>query len=319
MHKILIVEPLHPTAMNLLDERSDVSYEVIETPTERLLTRRIVDVDALTIRVSPLPPAVLAAATRLKVVSRHGVGYDNVPVDVCNQLGIPVTIVGATNAISVAEHTIYLMLAVAKQAVAGMDCVRSGCFAGRGGLRGMELFGKTILIAGYGRIGRQVAIRAKALGMKIVVYDPYALPDATEGMNVVDSFEEGLRVANVVTLHLPLTEQTRNMLGSDELELLPKDSIVVNASRGGVLCETALLDAIDSGSVFGAGLDVFAQEPVPAGSPLLNSSRIVLSPHSAALTEESLVAMGRATVQNALDAIDGQLDVENVVNPEVLG
>ncbi len=319
MYKFLIVEPLHAAAMRLLDERPDVTYEVIENPNERLLVGCIGDVDAMTIRVSPLSPAVLTAAKRLKIVSRHGVGYDNVPIDACNRLGIPVTIVGATNAVSVAEHTIYLMLAVAKQSVASMACARSGSFAGRGKLRGMELFGKTLLIAGYGRIGRQVSTRAKALGMRIVVYDPYAPPDALSGLRVVDSLADGLRIANVVTLHLPLTKTTRNMLGSDELALLPKGSIVVNASRGGILCETALLEAIESGSVFGAGLDVFAQEPVPAGSPLLNSDRIVLSPHSAALTEESLVAMGKATVQNALDAVDGRLNVDNVVNPEILG
>ncbi len=318
MLKFLIVEQLDAAAMELLDARTDVTYETILEPTDHLLANRIGEVDALTIRVFPLAPSVLKAARRLKVVSRHGVGYDNIPVSECTRLGIPVTIVGATNAVSVAEHTMFLMLAASKLSTAGLACARSGNFARRNEIRGVELKGKTLLIAGYGRIGRQVATRAAALGMRIVVFDPYITEHATSDVEVVEDLESGLRMADVVSLHLPLTRQTRHLLGSEELALLPERAIVVNASRGGVLCESSLLEAIESGAIHGAGLDVFEIEPLPASSPLVACDRIVLSPHSAALTQESLQAMGIATVQNALDAVDGRLDVDNVVNPEVL-
>jgi D-3-phosphoglycerate dehydrogenase len=315
-YKVLVVQSLHPDAIALLDARHDVEYTVVDDFSERNLLAHLDGVDAVTIRDAPLPRSVVAAARNLKVISRHGVGYDNIPIDACTDAGIPVTVVGPVNAISVAEHTLMLMLAAARAAIELDDAVRHGDFAVRGRVHGIELSGRTLLVIGYGRIGREVASRAIAFGMRVCVFDPF-VTSATEPVELLDDLDSALAGADVVSLHLPLTDATRNMIGERQLALLPAGSILVNASRGGLVDEQALLASVQSGHLHGAGLDTFAVEPVPADSPLLTERRIVLSPHAAALTEQALVAMGVATVTNALAALDGTLDLELVVNPSV--
>lgn len=319
MKKILVVQPVHPEALAILDARADVTYTVVTALEEEELRPHLADADAVTLRDARFPATLLAAAPRLKVVSRHGVGYDNVPIDACTARGIPVTVVGPVNAVSVAEQTLLLMLAAARGAVVLDTAVRAGDFAARRRFTGLDLRGRTLLLVGFGRIGREVATRALAFGMRVRVYDPHLTAPPPGPVEAVASLDEGLAVANVVSLHVPLTEETRGLLGARELALLPPGGIVVNASRGGLLDEDALLAAVRSGHLHGAGLDTFATEPLPAHSPLLGEARIVLSPHSAALTEDSLLAMGVATVRNALAGLDGTLDPSLVVNPSVLG
>lgn len=318
MKKLLIVQPVHPEALAILERRDDVTYTIVTDHAEANLIRHVADADAITLRDAPFSRAVLAAAPRLRVVSRHGVGYDNVPVDACTARGIPVTVVGSVNAVSVAEQTMLLMLAAARGAIVLDAATRANDFAARRRFTGIELRGRTLLLVGFGRIGREVAARALAFGMRIRVFDPHLAVAPAAPIETVASLDEGLRQADVVSLHVPLTDETRGLLGARELALLPRGAIVVNASRGGLLDEDALLAAIRSGHLHGAGLDTFATEPLPAHSPLISEHRIVLSPHSAALTEESLVAMGVATVRNALAGLDGTLDPALVVNPSVL-
>jgi D-3-phosphoglycerate dehydrogenase / 2-oxoglutarate reductase len=313
MHKILVVQPLHPEAMALLDARADVEYTVLTDASEANLLANIAGVEAITLRDAPLPRSVVAAAEHLLVVSRHGVGYDNVPVDMLTERGIPLTLVGAANAVSVAEQTMLLMLSAARTSIVLDTAVRDGDFGARLRVRGVELRGRTLVVVGYGRIGREVALRAAAFGMRICVVDPHvtSLDDAIEH---VPSLDAALPRADVLSLHVPLSDETRHLIGARELQLMPRGSILVNASRGGLVDEAALLESIRSGHLHGAGLDTFAIEPVPAHSPLLAEQRIVLSPHSAALTEQALIAMGVATVRNALAGIDGNLDPEMIVN-----
>jgi D-3-phosphoglycerate dehydrogenase len=253
----------------------------------------------------------------LRVISRHGVGFDNIPVDYCTSRGIPVTIVGDVNATSVAEHTMFLMLAVARNGVQLDAAVRTGDFGVRSRITGIELRGRTLLIVGFGRIGREVASRARAFGMRVTVFDPFADRASWGDIPFVEVLEEGLSSADVVSLHLPLTPGTRNLIGQRELALLRHGAIVINTSRGGLLDEHAVVAALRTGQLRGAGLDTFVHEPVPAGHPILAESDAVLSPHSAALTLESLIAMSLATVRNALAGLDGVLDRTLVVNPAV--
>jgi D-3-phosphoglycerate dehydrogenase len=229
-----------------------------------------------------------------------------------------VTIFGSVNAVSVAEHTFYLMLAAARAGIELDTAVRRGDFRVRERETGLELNGLNLLIIGFGRIGKQVATRARVFGMTVSVFDPYYQGDLPNHVRVVTSLETGLREANVVTLHTPLTEETRGILGAHELSLLPKGAIVVNTSRGGVIDETALLAAVKSRHLHGAGLDTFEVEPLPPDSPLFAEPRIVLSPHAAAMTETSLSAMAVMTAKNALAALDGTLDPDLVVNRSVL-
>ena len=319
MKNVLVIERIAPSATALLDARPDISWKLVSDTSPSSLLEAVRDADAITIRVAELPVHVLEAAPGLKVVSRHGVGYDNVPVDYCTGRGIAVAIVGNANSVSVAEHAIYLMLAAAKKGVMADSAVRSGEFSSRAELVGVELKGRTLLVVGCGRIGSELIPRAQAFGIRTLVYDPFFSGNLDPRTNIIRNLDDGLAQAEILSLHLPLTPETRMLIGERELRMLPKGAIVVNASRGGLIDEGALLDSIRAGHVFAAGLDTFETEPLPKNSPLTGEPRIVLSPHSAALTKESLRAMAELTVRNALDGLDGKLKKELVVNPEVLG
>ena len=319
MKNVLVIERIAPSATALLDARPDISWKLVTDTTPSSLLEAIRDADALTVRVAHLPVHVLEAAPKLKVISRHGVGFDNVPVDYCTSRGIAVAIVGNANSVSVAEHALYLMLAAAKKGIMGDSAVRSGEFSSRSELVGVELKGKTLLVVGCGRIGSELIPRAQAFGIRTLVYDPFFSGKIDAQTKVVRNLDDGLAQADILSLHLPLTPETRMLIGELELRRLPKGAIVVNASRGGLIDEEALLKSIGAGHVFAAGLDTFETEPLPKNSPLTGEPRIVLSPHSAALTEESLSAMAEITVRNALDGLDGRLRKQLVVNPEVLG
>jgi D-3-phosphoglycerate dehydrogenase len=319
MKKILVIQPLRPEALALFDQRKDVTYEVVTDFTPANLLAKVVDADAITVRDAPLPVEVLAAAPRLRIVSRHGVGYDNIPVAYCTERAIPVTVVGDVNAISVAEHAIYLILSAARFGIELDEAVRRNDFGARARLVGMELKGRTLVLVGYGRIGRETARRAQGLGMEIVVHDPFAVRADHPGTRFVDRLEEALAMADVLSLHIPLSDKTRNLIDARALALMPKGSIVINTARGGIIDEVALVASLEGGHTRAAGLDVFAVEPLPLGSPILSSKRVVLTPHSAALTEQSLIGMGLMTARNALAGLDGALDPNLVVNRAVLG
>ena len=318
MNKILVIQSLRPEALKIFDARKDISYELVTDCSEQNLLASVGDADAITVRTALITERVLDAAPRLKVISRHGVGYDNIPVSKCTERGIPVTIVGSVNAVSVAEHTIFLMLAAARAGIQLDTATRRGDFGIRNRVTGIELSGLNLLIIGFGRVGKQVAARARAFGMNILVFDPYLPTNSQKDVRVFTSLESALPEANVVTLHTPLTDETKGMLGTRELSLLPKDAIVVNASRGGVVDEAALLAAVKTRHLHGAGLDTFELEPPPEDSPLFLEPRIVLSPHTAAMTETSLAAMSQVTAKNALAGLDGTLDPALVVNRAVL-
>ena len=318
MKRILVIQRLHPEALRLLRERPDVTFEVITDTSPDSLANHIADADAVTIRDAPLPEQVLRAAPHLRVISRHGVGVDNIPIEYCTSRRLPVAVVGGVNTIAVAEHTMFLMLAAARSGTQLDRAVRSGDFSARSRITGVELKDRILLLVGFGRIGQEVAARAAAFGMRIVVFDPYVEPTKWPHVEFVPALAQGLAVASVLSLHVPLTAATRNLIGGRELALLPRGAIVINTARGGLLDEAALLEALRSGHVRAAGLDTFAEEPLPPGHPLLTTENVVLTPHAAALTEETLLAMGLVTARNALDGLDGKLDPTLVVNPSVL-
>ena len=319
MKKLVVVQKLRNDAYAALEGRPDVDWRQVEDVSPGNLSASIRDAMAITVRVAPLPESVLDAAPDLRVISRHGVGYDNIPVEYCTRRGIAVAITGNANSVSVAEHAMFLALAAARVGVVMDSAVRSGNFAARSEMTGLELRGRTLLIVGFGRIGRELARRASAFGMRILAYDPYLRGTPPHDVEMVADFPASLPRVDVLSLHVPLTPETRHLVGAAEIDLLRDRAIVVNAGRGGLVDEAALLDRVRSGKLQGAGLDTFEREPLPPDSPLTDEQRIVLSPHSAALTEESLSAMGRLTIKHALDGLDGKLDPSTLVNPEILG
>lgn len=320
MPKILIIQPFHDDGMALLEARDDISYEIIDGSSIEEMQAEIVDADGVTIRTALLPADVLERAKRLKVVSRHGVGFDNVDLETLNRRRIPMALTVDANATSVAEHVLFMMLHLAKQGVRYDHATRTGDWALRNKLETVDIGGRHILIVGFGRIGREVAKLCQAFRMKISVFDPYVPADVIEaaGCRDVRSFRSVLGETDIVTMHMPLTDETRNMIGRPEFEALPDHAMLINCARGGIVDEAELYAALIAGEIAGAGLDVYEREPPPRGHPLFALDNVVLSPHSAGLTMECAKRMAVSTARNVLAGIDGTLDPAMVVNKDVL-
>ena len=311
--KVLVIQRISEEALSLFDEH-DIDYEVLTDTSPSNIAAHVGDVDAITIRDAALPAFALADARALRVISRHGVGYDNVPVSFCTERRIPVTIIGDVNAVSVAEHTLFLMMAVARNGARFDRAMRVADFGIRSRMTAMELRGKALLLVGYGRIGQEFARRARALDMTILGFDPFVVPSSFPDVTFFPVLADALAAADVVSLHVPLSDKTRNLIDAEAMTRMRSGAILLNAARGGIVDEGALVASLESGHLRGAGLDVFLREPLPADNPLLTREEIVFSPHCAALTSECLVAMGKATVRNVLAAFDGALDQDLVVN-----
>lgn len=320
MPHILLTGRIHQAGMALLESRADVTLESIDNPTEADFAARLPRADALIVRTAVVPPAALEGAGRLRVISRHGVGYDNVPVDALTRKGIPLTVVGNVNAVTVAEHTLFMILALAKQGLPYDRAVREGRWTVRDSFAAIELAGKTLLIVGFGRIGREVARRAAAFDMHMAAHDPYvdAGEMAAAGVSKVEDWRAALGEVDVLTLHVPRTPETVGAIGADELAAMRPNALLINAARGGLVDEVALAQALRDKRIAGAGIDTFDIEPIKPSHPLLYLDNVLLSPHTAGLTDECAARMAMAAAKNALDGIDGHLDPELVVNREVL-
>jgi D-3-phosphoglycerate dehydrogenase len=314
MPHLLIAGKLHPAGLALLEGAAECTYDYVEEVTEPSYAPLIGKADALVIRTQPLSSATIDEALRLKIVSRHGVGYDSVDVAALNKRRIPLCIVGDVNSLSVAEHAMMLMLACAKQAIRADSSVRSGRWGWRNALEAGEISGKNLLIVGYGRSGRHLARMAHGFEMAIHAYDPLLAetgwPDGPAPS--VASLSDGLAWADIVSVHVP--KSGRPVLGAEEFAKLKPGAIVVNTARGGIVDETALAAALTDGRVAAAGLDVFDDEPPAKNQPLLAFDQVVLSPHIAGLTQEAAERMAVASVQNAIDFFAGRLHPDLIVN-----
>lgn len=280
----------------------------------------IAGADALIIRTAALDAPAIAAARRLKVVARYGVGYDNVDVAALTARGIPLTTVGDANAVTVAEHALALLLALAKR-VPDLDrATRAGGWSIRNAASTWELSGKTILLVGLGRVGRAMARRCRAFDMRVIAVDPAvsAATMADMGAEKRDRLEDALPDADVVSLHLPLGPETRGLIGADAFARMRPGAVLVNTARGGIVDEAALRDALACNRLAAAALDVFAAEPPAPDDPLLADPRVILAPHHAGLSRECARRMSLACAENILAALGGRPDRRFVVNPECL-
>ena len=248
---------------------------------------------------------MLEKAANLKVVSKHGVGYDNIPVDWCKAHGIAVTVTPGANSQSVAEHTIALMLALAKNLAIVTKAYREKGFAAKNSAPGMEILGKTLGIIGVGHIGSRVAKMAMGLGMHVIAYDPY-VKSVPEGVKLVSDKDEVIKNADVLTLHPVLNEETKNIIGAREIGMMKQGAIFINCGRGPLVDEEALIKALQEKKLGGAGLDVTAKEPCDPDSPLFAMDNVLLTPHYAPTTHESAVNVSRMAAQNILDILAGK-------------
>jgi D-3-phosphoglycerate dehydrogenase / 2-oxoglutarate reductase len=311
MVRVLIAEPLADAGIELLRAHFDVDAH--DTLDRAELLARVADADALVVRsATQVDGEVLAAGRNLKVVGRAGIGLDNVDVNAATRLGVMVVNAPQSNVISAAEHTVALILAQARNIPQADAALRVGRWE-RTRFQGAELYGKTLGIVGLGRVGALVAQRLNAFGMRVIAYDPYVSRDRAAQMGVeLASLVEVLTKADVVTVHLPKTPETTGLIGERELAAMRPGARLVNTARGGLVDETALAKAVESGHLGGAALDVFSEEPT-THSPLFQLDRVVVTPHLGASTAEAQDKAGVAIAEQLILALTGQF-VPNAVN-----
>jgi D-3-phosphoglycerate dehydrogenase len=320
MPHILVAGRIHEQGLEVLKNAKGFTFEVVDEVSRESYVPLLAKADALLIRTQPLDEAAIAEAPNLKIVSRHGVGYDAVDVEALNARKIPLCIVGDVNSRAVAEHTLMLMLSAARRTAAHDQALRKGEWKVRNAFETIELDGKTLLVMGLGRIGRRVAALAQAFGMKVIGLDPMVPASAMKDLNVTPATDlrDTLKVADYVTLHVPLIGG-KPVIGADELAVMKPSAILINTARGGLIDEAALNTALLSRKLYGAGLDVFAAEPPKSDNVLLSNPFVTLSPHSAGLTAECAARMGVAAAQNILDLFAGKLERSLVVNAKEIG
>ena len=318
---VLLTQSIETEAIALLEKEN---CTVISTPDPKPETVLpfLKEAHGLILRTGiTISRELIAAADKLLVISRTGGGLDNVDLAAASERGIIVTSNLGVNTISVAEHVLSMILALSKRLSTMDHAVRDGNFGIRYQNLPRDINGKTIGLLGFGRIGCELGkICHQAFNMQVIAYDPYlANEKKDECLNWVSLVElkELLSRSDFISLHVPLTAQTRNLVDEAELSLMKPDAILINASRGGVVNETALIKALKNNKIAGAGLDVFNEEPVPANHPLLKLENVILTPHSAALTGECVTRMATDAARCVIDVFAGR-EPQNVANRQIL-
>ena len=319
MFKVAVVGPIHEEGMKLFHARPDIEVSVLQDLSPDGIDKGVAGVDAITIRTQLLSKETLALAPRLRIVSRHGVGFDNIDVPYLSSRKIPMALTVDANYTSVAEHTLMMMLALAKDALRGTESVQGGDFAWRNTGTLTDVMDKRVLIMGFGRIGQRVAALCQAFGMSVVAYDPFVTESPVPGVEMVKDWKAQLPQLDFLSLHLPSMPETVGMIGTPELAAMKETAFVVNCARGGLIDEDALATALSRGTIRGAGLDVFKDEPHDPSHPIFKQKRCIFSPHNAALTTESSIRVAIQCAQNVLDCLDGKLQARVVVNRKEIG
>ena len=318
---IVIDGDVHSSALAVLEARDDIDLVKVPLEDAAALAEAVSGANGILARSARITPELIASANGLQIVSRHGVGYDRVNIEALSARKIPLAVTGTANSPSVAEHAMMFMLACAKRLRPTDQRTRNGDFLkARQELGRVELLEKKVLIIGFGRIGKIVARRCQGFDMQVLACDPFidqqTIRDA--GVTPVENFRDVLREVDYLTIHVPLNDETENLIDVEELALLKSTAILVNCARGGIINEDALYDVLKNEKIFGAGIDVFAVEPTPGDHPLFTLDNVLVNPHAAASAMECLERMGVQAAQNILDSFDGKLDPGMVVNQEVL-
>ena len=314
MPHVLVAGKIHADGLALLEAAQGFTVDYVPDAANAAYLPHLPKSDALLLRTQPLSAAHIATAPNLKIVSRHGVGYDAVDVAALTARNIPLAIVGDVNSRAVAEHTLMLMLATLRRACFYDQAARSGNWLARNAFDMQELDGKTVLVVGFGRIGRRVGQLVKAFGAHVLAYDPMMaeFDIAQQGASPVADLDAALGLADVLTLHMPASKSA--IIGERELALMKSSAIIINAARGGLVDEKVLDAALRERRIFAAGLDVLADEPPGTGHPLLSNPHVTISPHNAGLTAECARRMAVAAARNIIDFFAGRLDPKLIVN-----
>lgn len=322
MMKIAVLGEIHQDGWRVFENNKLESFELINFE-ESNLKSELREVDAILLRTAKLSNDVISYCKKLKIVSRHGVGYDNVNIDYLSENNIALGITSTSNAVSVAEHVLTSFLYLSKNIHLSDKLTREGRFNDKSSLPNFfELYQKNIVIFGFGRIGRAVAKRCLGFEANVYVYDPFVSKNVVEENNckVIDK-TSGLKIADYISIHLPLNNNTKNFINEQELSMMKETAIVVNTARGGIINETSLVNALQNKTILGAGLDVFEKEPPDENHPLFNLDNVILSPHNAALTIECRKRMAIESAENIAFFLlnNKKLNLNNIVNREKLG
>lgn len=304
--KFVMTQAVCPEGLQMLDGVADVYVADNQDPNNYLDEMK--DADALIVRIAKCDGHAIENSPNLKVIGRTGVGYDSVDVKTATAHGIPVVITPGANNRSVAEHAVAMMFALSKNLVEAQQEMCKGNWEIRGAKKAFELEGKTIGILGLGAIGRETAKICEGCGMKVAAYDPFLSKEQVEGYGAVyyENYEDLLKVSDVVSIHVPLTDETKNMISKKQLTEMKKTALIINCSRGGIINETDLVEALKAGEIAGAGTDVFCSEPPKTDAPLLNCPNLIVSPHSAAQTREAVIKMAQMCVKGCLAVAEGK-------------
>ena len=321
MKKVAVVGQIHQAGWEVL---KNAHYEVFEIKdfSQDNLKRELFDVDAVALRTTIIDENILKECPKIKIISRHGVGYNNVDLNYLNNHKQALAITGTSNAVSVAEHVMTMFLYLAKNINASDNLVRTGQFKKQGTLPNFfELYKKKVLILGFGRIGQAVAQRCLGFDTEVFVYDPF-LDDKTiseKNCTKID-FEEGIKIADFITIHMPLNDKTKNLINKNCFLKMKDESILVNTARGGIVNENDLYWALKNKKIHAAGTDVFEKEPPDENNPLFQLDNIVMSPHNAALTLECRKRMSIELAENIIFYLENntKLNKNNIINLQKL-
>ncbi|MDC6476016.1 NAD(P)-dependent oxidoreductase [Candidatus Pelagibacter sp.] len=318
MYKIGIIDTMKDKGIALLMNYKDFDCEIVTDLSRENLLLKLPEFDGITLRRGKIDREILNKCDKLKVIARHGVGYDSVDTECLKEKAITLLVAHNSTSTSPAEHIMFMIMNIYKGVSMFDNMVRGGDFVKAIHLnieKNFELFNKTVLIAGFGRIGKKLIKKCLGFDMKILVFDPY-VNDTTItsfGGAKVATLEEGLKKADILSLSLPLNSETKNYITLKEMKLMKKSSVIINAARGGVVNEEDLNNALDNDIIAFAGIDVFEKEPPEPTNPLITNKKVVLSPHAATFTKEGLESMAVETAQNIIDFFENKIENTKIV------
>jgi D-3-phosphoglycerate dehydrogenase len=320
MPHIVVADPIHPDGIERLLKAPGVTLDHPGNAANEPLTERLRKADGLIVRGTVVDNALLVHAEKLRVVCRHGVGYDLVDVPALTRRGTALMITPEANAASVAEHALMLMLSLSRSVIPVSAAVRRGDWKVRGQSGTFELGGRTVLVFGFGRIGTRVSRLCAAFGMKVMVHDPYMPAGTIRGAGYEAAVDRAaaLARADIVTVHVPANDKTRGMVNAAFLAQMKQGAVLINTARGTLVDEAALEAALRSGHLAAAGLDVVAVEPMEKPLSMLTLENLIVTPHVAASTKEGLRRMAWDAAGNVMDFLAGKIDRDAVINTEVL-
>ena len=321
MKKIAILGPIHKDGWEFLQKFQYDVFEITDLIKDNLI-KELRDVEGIILRTATLSANVMSKCSNLKIVARHGVGYDNVDLNYLNENKIALAVTGTANAVSVAEHVMTMFLYLSKQINKSDALVKKGNFDQKTSLHNFfELYEKNVFILGFGRIGQAVAQRCLGFDSSVYVYDPFVNKEFIENKHChkVD-FLEGLALADFITIHMPLNDGTKNLIGRDQFLKMKENCVLINTARGGIVNENDLLWALQNKKIYSAGLDVFEKEPPIKDHPFFELDNILLTPHNAALTLECRKRMSLESAENIAYYLEekSKLNITNIINRKIL-